>query len=156
VRRLERGSADCQPDRDIDFDAAILATHASAAAWLRQTGLALDDGGFIRVDGTLRSLSHPSVFAAGDIAAVEGHVLAKAGVYAVRQGPVLAANLRAILARDRLRAYRPQRRALALISTGDRQAIASYGPLAWQGAWVWQLKDWIDHRWIRRYQMLPA
>lgn len=145
----------CESGAEIEFDAAILATHAGAAAWLRETGLALNDAGFIRVDDSLQSISHAGVFAAGDIAAIEGRTLPKAGVYAVRQGPVLARNLRLAAAGEALQPYRPQPRFLSLISSGDRNAVASYGNLALEGRWVWRWKDWIDRRWMRKYQELP-
>src|SRR6185369_1360634 len=76
--------------------------------------------------------------------------------YAVRQGPPLAANLRRALAGKRLRRAVPQRRGLALIGTGDQKAVASRGPFAAYGPRLWQLKDWIDRRWMRRYTELPA
>lgn len=136
-------------------DAAILATHASAPVWLRQTGLALDARGFIEVTDTLQSTSHPDIFAAGDIAAMRARKLEKSGVYAVRQGPILLDNLRLVAQGKRPSAFRPQRRALALISTGRRYAIASYGPASFEGEWVWRLKDRIDRRWMRMYQKLP-
>jgi selenide,water dikinase len=95
-------------------------------AWLRDTGLALDDDGFIRVGDTLQSESDPLVFAAGDCASMPARPLEKAGVFAVRMGMPLAATC-AARAGQPLRRYRPQRRWLALISTGDRHAVASRG-----------------------------
>ena len=83
------------------------------------------------------------------------HPREKAGVYAVRQGPPLAANLRRALAGKPLRRAIPQKRGLALIGTGDRHAVASRGPFAAQGAFLWRLKEWIDRRWMRRYRELP-
>jgi selenide,water dikinase len=76
----------------------------------------------------------------------------KAGVYAVRQGPPLADNLRAVLQGRAPRPFRPQSRHLALISTGERYAIGSRGWLKFEGAWVWRWKDWIDRNWMRQYQ----
>jgi selenide,water dikinase len=153
--RFEAGRVHTSDGQVFDFDAAVLATHASAPAWLANTGLALDDRGFIAVGPTLQSTSHPEIFAAGDIAAFTARPLPKSGVYAVRQGPLLADNLRRAANGRPLRPYKPQPRTLALISTGDRNAIASYGSLALQGAWVWRAKDWIDRRWMRKYQVLP-
>jgi selenide,water dikinase len=87
--------------RSLPTDEVVWATSATAPAWLAATGLALDDRGFVRVSETLRSLSHPSVFAAGDVASPPGTV-SKAGVFAVRQGPVLAHNLRRVATGGRL------------------------------------------------------
>ena len=140
---------------DVPTDATIVVTHAGAAGWLGDTGLQLDDRGFLQVGPTLQSVSHDFVFAAGDIAAFNGQMLPKAGVYAVRQGPVLADNLRLLAEGRPAKPYRPQKLTLALISSGDPYAVASYGPLALEGAWVWRLKDWIDRRWMKKYQELP-
>jgi selenide,water dikinase len=85
-----------------------------------------------------------------------GRPLEKAGVFAVRMGPVLAENLRRSLLNQPLKAYRPQRRWLALISTGDRHAIASRGALFARGDWVWRWKDRIDRRFMERFGDLPA
>jgi selenide,water dikinase len=86
---------------------------------------------------------------------MRGRALPKSGVYAVRMGPPLTENLRRAARGEPLRPFRPQRRTLALISTGRRHAIASRGTLALSGDWVWRIKDWIDRRWMRRYQELP-
>lgn len=151
IVRLEAGLAHGHDGRTLPFDLAILATPAAAPAWLAETGLALDAAGFVRVDKCLRSLSHPFVFAAGDVAAFQGRALPKSGVYAVRQGPVLAKGLRAALRGQAAPVYRPQLRTLALISTGDRYAVAAWGPFALEGRWLWRLKDRIDRRWMRMY-----
>lgn len=146
-----RDGALVSPDgRSLPADEVLWATNAAAPAWLQASGLALDDQGFVRVDETLRSLSHPSVFAAGDVASPPGRV-PKAGVFAVRQGPVLAHNLRRAATGRRLRRYRPQRHWLALISTADGRAVADKFGLSVHGRWVWHWKDWSDRRFVRRY-----
>lgn len=134
----------------------IAATGAAAPSWLRTSGLALDGLGFIRTDAQLRSVSHPDIFAAGDIAAMAGQDHPKSGVYAVRAGPPLAENLRRAVSGLPLLAHKPQRRALYLISTGGRHALASWGPLHWEGDWVWRWKDRIDRGFIARFQAGPA
>jgi selenide,water dikinase len=144
--------------RRIAADRIVWATSAAAAPWLAAAGLACDGRGFVTVDAHLRSTSHPFVFAAGDCATQTAHPRPKSGVYAVRQGPPLAHNLRQAIDGDTLSTYVPQRRALALISTGDQHAIASWGGWAVEGDWVWRWKDWIDRRFIARYaaDRLPA
>jgi selenide, water dikinase len=131
-------------------DLVIWATAAAAPAWLRTSQLTLDRGGFVLVDSHLQSVSHPSIFAAGDVAALVERPLPKAGIFAVRQGPVLDGNLRRHVAGRPLLRYEPQRRWLSLISLGERRAIGSYGAWSWEGALSWRLKDWIDRRWVVR------
>ena len=132
------------------FDACLVVTGAAAPAWPRASGLATDDQGFIRVGPTLQSRSHPHILAAGDVAAY-AEPRPKSGVFAVKAGPVLSANLRALCEGRPAQPWAPQRRALYLISTGDRHALASWGPLAWGGDWVWRWKDHIDRGFMRRF-----
>ena len=135
-------------------DAVFVVTQASAPRWLATTGLQRDEGGFIAVGPTLQSLNDPSVFAAGDCASLIETPREKAGVYAVREGPPLAANLRRLARGEGARDFHPQARHLALISTGERYAVASRGPFKIEGAWLWAVKDWIDRKWMRQYQDL--
>ena len=155
VQRVNAEAAHCEPYRVLPADSCLLFTDAAAPAWLRDSGLELDAHGFVRIDDRLRSLSHPQVFAAGDVSAFAPRPLLKNGVYAVRQGPLLAANLRAALAGTRGQPFRPQSRTLALISTGDRNAVASWAGYSLQGRLLWHVKDRIDRRFMRRYRRLP-
>ena len=136
--------------RELPADAVLWATGAEAYDWLATTALALDAHGFVRIDANLRSLSHPNIFAVGDCARWKDP-LPKSGVFAVRMGPVLAHNLDAAIHDRPLKAYRPQRRTLVLIGSGDAHAVAAWGPLGWQGEWVWQWKQRIDRAFVARY-----
>ena len=129
------------------FDLVLWATGPAAFPWLRASGLTTDEAGFVRVDGSLRSVSHPEVFALGDCAALGEP---KAGVYAVRHARVLEQNLRNLVLRQPLVQYEENRPALMLLSCGRRYAIASRGTWSAQGRWVWWWKNWIDRGWIRR------
>jgi selenide,water dikinase len=134
----------------LPFDACLIANGAAAPSWPRASGLATDADGFISVGPTLQSTSHPNVFAAGDVAAYHDS-RPKSGVFAVRAGPILSSNLRAYCNGAPLQRWKPQTRALYLISTGDRSAIASWGRWSWGGRWVWNWKDRIDRRFMARF-----
>ena len=154
VTQVSTGRLRTRNGETIDADEIVWVTQAGGAAWLRDTGLALDDAGFIRVRDTLQTETDPLVFAAGDCAALIDTPLEKAGVFAVRMGKPLTENLRRSLTRQPLLHYRPQRRWLALISTGDRHAVASRGWLYARGDLVWRWKDWIDRRFMRKFTEL--
>jgi selenide,water dikinase len=137
-------------------DEVIWVTRAGGASWLKDSGLTLDADGFIKVTDTLQTITDPDIFAAGDIATMVNHPREKAGVFAVRQGPPLARNLRLSLEDKPLRDYHPQRRWLALISTGDPYAVASRGAFSAAGAWLWRWKDHIDRRFMAKFNDLPT
>ncbi len=122
--------------------------------WLRETGLPLTEG-FITVGSDLRSLGDPTVFAAGDCAHLSHAPRPKAGVFAVREAPVLHHNLRAVLTGDPCRPYRPQKDYLKLISLGDKLAVADKAGLAVSGRSLWRLKDRIDRDFMERFITLP-
>lgn len=156
VHSMAPGSLTLVDGTRVSADEVIWVTQASGAGWLGDTGLALDAQGFIRVNEHLQSVSDARVFAAGDIASLEGQPLEKAGVFAVRQGVPLAENLRRAVRGQPLRGWRAQRRWLALIGTGERHAVASRGWFSAQGEWVWRWKDWIDRRFMQRFNQLPS
>jgi selenide,water dikinase len=134
-------------------DTVLWATGAAPAAWLAESGLARDARGFLLVEPTLQAVGQPAIFAAGDVASLRDAALPKAGVVAVRQGAVLARNLRAAAEGRGLEAYRPQRDWLILLATGDGRAIGTRNGLTFGGRWVWWWKDRIDRRFMARYRV---
>ncbi len=137
------------------YDDLFWCTGAAAAPWLAASGLACDRQGFLQVADTLQSVEDADVFATGDCSVQVNHPRPKAGVYAVRQGPVLANNLRARLLGAVLKEHHPQQKFLSLVSLGDRTAAADRGPFSASGAWVWRWKDRIDCEFMDRFENLP-
>ena len=132
-------------------DVPIVAVGSDAPSWLAGSALALDAQGFVRIGATLQSASHPNVFAAGDVSVRDDRPHPRSGVYAVRAGPVLSANLRRFIVGAPLKPYLPQRRSLYLLSTGDGRAITSWGAFSAEGRWAGRWKDRIDGAFLARY-----
>lgn len=138
-------------------DLVVWVTGAAAHAWLRSAGLPVDPRGFVKVRDTLQVVGHDALFAAGDAALlVDAPWVPRAGVYAVRQGPVLGDNLDAALRGRALRSYRPQSDFLSMLNLGDGTATVSKWGRVTQGAWVWRWKNRIDRRFMRGLQVLGA
>ncbi|AIE75345.1 MULTISPECIES: FAD-dependent oxidoreductase [unclassified Synechocystis] len=135
-------------DHSKSVNAVFLVTQASPAPWLCQSGLRLDDRGFVLIKPTLQSCSHGHIFAAGDVATMKKYPRPKAGVFAVRQGKPLFENLQRSLTHKPLKAFIPQSQYLSLLGTGDGRAMALWGPLASHGRCWWWLKDYIDRRFM--------
>lgn len=141
--------------RVLPSDFTLSVAGGQPQAWLATTGLELTDG-FLTVGPTLQT-SDPAILAAGDTAHLSHAPRPKAGVYAVREAPILFDNLRALLAgKSALRSYRPQKDYLKLISTGDRRAVADKFGLRAGGGWLWQWKDRIDRKFMAKFADYPA
>ncbi|WP_339780472.1 selenide, water dikinase SelD [uncultured Marinobacter sp.] len=156
VEKVSEGFLRTAAGESLQTDEVLWVTRAGGPAWLEETGLALDDGLFLRVRDTLQVENDDNIFAAGDIANVANHPREKAGVFAVRQGPPLADNLKRMALGQTPKDFHPQKKWLALISTGDKYAVASRGDMQFDGALVWRWKDWIDRRFMQKFTDLPA
>ena len=143
-----------QSGREIPAALTVGAAGARPFPWLSSTGLALTDG-FITVDDTLRSTSHPHVYASGDCAHLVQTPRPKAGVFAVRAAPILTHNLQADLTGGMRKTFRPQKHYLKLISLGPEEALADKWGLSLGGAWAWRWKDRIDRAFMEKLNALP-
>jgi selenide,water dikinase len=125
-------------------------TGPAAHALTAQSGLPVDSEGYARIGSTLQVEGHENLFAVGDCASLNG--AKKAGVYAVRSGPLLDHNLRAKLADEPLHRYEPQHDFLSLLNLGDGTAIGSKWGFALEGRMMMRLKDRIDRSFMERYR----
>lgn len=137
----------------IRADLVIWAAGASPPMALRGFELPKSERGFLSARRTLQTTADAPIFISGDTADIDGALVPKAGVYAVRQAPVLWKNLRRHFAGKRLVEYRPQRGCLSLLSCGDGTAILDYKGCTSHSGWAWTLKNWIDRRWMKRFRV---
>ena len=133
----------------------LLVTSISPPKWLSFSNLPLTNDGFIKVNEYLQLNEYKNIFAAGDISSMEKHNLPKAGVFAVRQGPILAKNLHSHIIKKQLTRYKPQKTFLSLIGNGKDFAIASWWKLSLSGKFLWTLKNYIDRSFIKKFNDLP-
>jgi len=152
--RIHADRIDLADGRSLLADFIVSAAGARPYAWLGETGLA-HTGGFINVGPDLRTLSDPDIFAAGDCAHLTHAPRPKAGVFAVREAPVLFDNLKAALSGHSLRPYHPQADYLKLVSAGAKTAVGQRHSMTLSGPRVWKVKDHIDTAFMKSLSDLP-
>nr|MBA2748071.1 selenide, water dikinase SelD [Tatlockia sp.] len=147
----------CKSGLKVECDRIFWVTQAAAPSWIKESGLATDSQGFVQVNDYLQAVSHPNIFAAGDIATMVNYPRPKAGVFAVRQGKPLFNNLQKTLLAQGLQPYKPQKTYLSLIGTGDGKAIASWGNFGLGASpLLWNWKDKIDRQFMDRFHKLQS
>lgn len=152
VKGVSDGALTLEDGTQLPADLVLWSTGAEAPPLLAKLGLPTDQDGFLTTRPTLQTLDDPRIFAVGDTGSIQSRPTPKAGVYAVRQGPILWGNLhRTIFGRPLIR-YRPQQGFLSLLALGDGRAILSYRGLAITGRWCWRLKNSIDRRFVEQFQ----
>ena len=165
VVAVERDAVRLSNGARLASDITVWAAGAQPGPWLKASGLPCDENGFLKVDESLRSTGSKRIYAAGSCAVPVGqadrdHVSpAHADAIDMRrslhQGQALAANLRQVLAGEPPQPWQPASGQLAMISLGQRKALAlRAGNLLAGPRWAfWRWKDWTDRRWMRRYRV---
>jgi selenide,water dikinase len=136
----------------VSCDAPVVATGLRAASWLKDSGLILDELGFVWVNQYLQSVSHANVFAMNEMTACRSDDLPNSEMYAAYTGRVLFENIMALLKGRPLRSYKPKTHALQFVTAGNGEAIAGYGRWSVQGRTAWHWKKMIDQNLIKKYK----
>ncbi|MEM1067657.1 MAG: selenide, water dikinase SelD [Planctomycetota bacterium] len=155
VEKIDDSGLELDDGRSVSADVVVWATGASPPPLLSQLDLELDDRGFIATNHELESVNRRHVFAVGDTGTIIGESLPKAGVYAVRQGPVLWENIQRALSGRPLKPYKPQQGFLKLVNLGNGQAVGQWKGMAFRGNWVMDLKDRIDSKFMDKFLVTP-
>jgi len=152
IRRVDQAAVEAVTGELIPYDVLVWVTGAVSQTLFKESRLPVDERGFVRVRSTLQFEQDDALFGVGDCATlIEYPRTPKAGVYAVRQGPVVTRNLRAALAGRPLERYRPQTDFLTLLNLGGGVAVGAKWGVSFEGRWVMRLKDRIDRRFMRRF-----
>jgi NADH dehydrogenase FAD-containing subunit len=138
----------------LGYDLAFLAIGLKPPSLFSAAGLATGKNNGLLVDSFLRSINHPEIFAGGDCIDFQSQELAKVGVYAVRQGPLIRHNLQAVLAGgEPQQQFKPQKKFLLILNLGDSTGLLGRGRWIWHGHLAYLLKDRIDRRFMKKYQV---
>ena len=149
VREIVADGVLVEDGTKIDAEFIVGAAGATPHPWIAQTGLDLHNG-YIKVDKALRA-SAAGVYAVGDCAHLVDNPRPKAGVYAVREAPVLFENLHHALAGTPQQDYVPQSDYLKLVSLGGKRAFGEKFGIGLSGALIWRLKDYIDRKFMNQF-----
>jgi NADH dehydrogenase FAD-containing subunit len=153
VSRLESGRAILEDGREIPFELALLAWGIQPSALFRDSGLPTGQDGGLLVNDHLQSVAYPDIFGGGDCISLEKRPLDKVGVYAVRQNPILHHNLLAALEDRDLQTFQPQETYLLIFNLGNGTGIFYRGNRVWKGRLVFYLKDYIDRKFMKKFQV---
>jgi len=140
-----------EDNQTLYFDFLIWATGVRSNSIFLDSMLATDNKGFLKVDDKLQHIYYKNMFGAGDCISIKNHEeLAKAGVYPVKQGPVLVKNLENYINNKPLYRFKPSNTYLKIISTGNKKSILEWKKICFKGKIVWRLKDRIDRDFMNR------
>ncbi len=152
AERVREGNVELKDGRSIPFHHLVVASGIRAPALLAESGLPCAQDGSMRVNAFLQCPDFREIFGAGDAICFADKCLPRIGVYAVRQAPVLHANLLSYLAGEPLQRFKPQQRYLLILNLGDGTGLLTRGRFMLRGRCAFLLKDWLDRRFVRRFQ----
>lgn len=153
VSRLAENRAVLEDGREFFYDLALLAWGIRPSRLFRESGVPTGPDGGLLVNTYLQSVAHPEIFGGGDCIYFEKRPLDKVGVYAVRQNPILYNNLLAALEGRDLKAFQPQDTYLLIYNLGNGTGIFYRGNWVWNGRLIFYLKDYIDRKFMRNFQV---
>lgn len=154
VSEVDHGRILLESGTPMDCDGVVWLTGPAAPSVFRLNGVPVSQDGYLLVNDQLQSTAYPNIFGAGDCVSLRSYPkLAKVGVYAVREAPILWENIQAVLKGKKLKKFQPQSHYLSILSTGYKQALLLYRGVALHAGWCWRLKRQIDVSFIRNYQL---
>jgi NADH dehydrogenase FAD-containing subunit len=153
VKTIERGQVNLVDGKRLEIDLAFMAIGIQPSPLFRDSGIPVGPDGGLLVNSHLQSVAHPEIFGGGDCISLEGRPLAKVGVYAVRENPILYHNLLAALEGERMEVFTPQKEFLLIFNMGNGKGIFWKKNWIWEGRLAFLLKDYLDRKFMRTFQV---
>ncbi|AKG04870.1 hypothetical protein AAV35_008675 [Salimicrobium jeotgali] len=151
VEGIEREFLRTDSGRHVHHSGVLWLSGAEAPPLFEQSNLKVDAKGFLFVDKYLKNPEYPYIYGAGDCVTIEEEEVPKNGVFAIKEAPVLWENLKRHAGNEELLAFRPPKKYMAILSTGNRQGLLTYGNVMIHGKWCFTLKHFIDSRFMKKY-----
>jgi len=152
LTHVHANEAELSDGSRVPADMVFMAVGIEPSSLFRESGLPVGDDGGLRVNNQLQSVTYPDIFGGGDCIHLESKPLAKIGVYAVRQGPILFHNLAAAIQGKPLKKFIPQKKFMLILNMGNGTGIVFKNAWVWKGRTGFLLKHLIDTRFVRTYQ----
>ncbi len=153
LQAFSRGTVTLDDGRGLPCDLLLWAVGVEPSKIFAESGLPVGEDGGLLVDDFLRSVAWPELFGGGDCICFQSGPLPKVGVFAVRQNPVLFHNLLAVLEGGTLQRFVPQKHYMLILNLGDGNGVLHRSGLVLGGRFPFRLKDWIDRRFMARFQV---
>lgn len=153
AKAIDSGVVTLSDGRKVFFDVALVAIGTRPPSLFRDSGLPTSVDGGLLVNAHLQCVRYADIFGGGDCVSLEGQSLARVGVYAVRENPILYHNLLAALEGGNMLTFEPQKFFLLILNMGNGQGIF------WKKNWVWKsrlaflFKNYIDRKFMRKFQI---
>lgn len=156
VEKIDDGKIILENGEQHDAEVIFLATGVKPSPLFSVSGLATGPDGGLLVNSYLQSTEQSNIFGGGDCIYHSPDPLAKVGVYAVRENPVLLHNIVASLEGTELKKFDPGGNYLLIFNLGEKNGALQKGPIVWGGKSSFTIKDYIDRKFMRQFQLLEV
>jgi len=154
VKHIEGKNLELKDGNSLPTEITFLAMGVKPSPLFLNTLLPTGEDGGMLVNSFLQSVEYDNIFGGGDCITLKGIPLDRVGVYAVRQNPVLSHNLLAALDGKPLNRFDPgPPNYLQILNMGDGTGIFRKGNWVWQGKLAFIIKDRIDRRFMKKFQI---
>lgn len=156
VQKIVDGTIILENGTQFTPDIIFLATGVKPSPIFASSGLSTGPDGGLQVNSKLQSTEYTNIFGGGDCIYHSPSPLAKVGVYAVRENPILLQNIQAALQETPLTDFSPGGNYLLIFNLGEGVGALQKGPFVWDGKSSFWVKDYIDRRFMTKFQELEA
>lgn len=153
VKEIKGTEAFLQDDRAFGHHLCFIAVGIIPPDVFIKSGLPVGPDGGLLVNAFLQCTEYPSIFGGGDCISFQPKPLDKVGVYAVRQNMILYRNLISALENRGLEPFQPAVKYLLIFNLGDGKGISFKGPFIFNGRLSFILKNYIDRKFMKRFQV---